>query len=197
MISLYISNRTWLHRIPAGTKLAMLAASSMLVLPLHHWALLLLGCTVAVLGYASIGLAGLARLRNLRGLLPLVLGLGLFQGVVASWDTALVSVFKILLMVMLADLVTATTPMQDMMRAIQPLLLPLRMLGLRPARLSLAVALVIRFIPVLLAQWQSQREAWLARSTRRPGIKLLVPFMLCALRRTDQIAESISSRSRS
>jgi biotin transport system permease protein len=111
-----------------------------------------------------------------------------------TWQNGLASVFRILLMVMLADLVTATTPMQSMMRAVMPVLKPLSLVGLKPDRLALSVALVVRFVPVLFAQWQAQRDAWKARSNRSPGIKLFPPFMSEALKRTDQIAESIAAR---
>lgn len=194
MISLYISTPTWLHRWPAGAKLLTLAAGSLLALPLSDWRALLVGCGAVSLIYLSLGRAGRHRWFALRALLPLVLGLGVFQAVIMTWQDGLVSVCRILLMVMLADLVTATTPMQAMMRAVMPLLSPLRFIGLRPERLALAVALVIRFIPVLFAQWQSQRDAWMARSNRSPGIKLVVPFMSEALKRTDQIADSIAAR---
>jgi biotin transport system permease protein len=129
-------------------------------------------------------------------MLPLILGLGVFQGLLMSWELAALSVTRLLLMIMLADLVTATTPMQEMMRVILPWLRPLQAIGLDPKKLSLAVALVIRFVPVLLAQWQAQGEAWSARSKRRPGFKLIAPFMNETLRRTDYIAEAIVSRTR-
>jgi biotin transport system permease protein len=194
MISLYISSTTWLHRIPAGAKLAGLAIASVLVLPVGDWALLSIACTAAVAVYFSLGAPGVARLWSLRILLPLVLGIGLFQGLVMSWESALVSVFRILFMVMLADLVTASTPMQDMMRVVLPLVAPFKLIGLKPKTLALSVALVIRFIPVLAAQWAAQSDAWRARSGRRPGFKLIIPFISRALARTDQIAESIAAR---
>ena len=194
MISLYISQSTWLHKWPAGAKLLALAACSIILLPVGDWRLLLAGCTAASLLYVSLGRAGLRRWLALKALLPLIIGLGVFQALVMTWQDGLLSVFRILFMVMLADLVTATTPMQAMMRAVTPALKPLSVIGLKPDRLALAVALVIRFVPVLFAQWQAQSDAWRARSNRSPRIKLFAPFMSEALKRTDQIAESIAAR---
>jgi biotin transport system permease protein len=194
MISLYISQPTWLHKWPAGLKLVALAVCSLLMLPVSDWRFLLASCAMTSLLYLSLGQAGWQRLRALNSLLILVICLGVFQALVATWQAGMVSVFRILLMVMLADLVTATTPMQAMMRALMPVLRPLRILGLKPDRLALAVALVVRFVPVLFAQWQSQRDAWRARSNRSPGLKLLAPFITEALKRTDEIAESIAAR---
>lgn len=194
MISLYISRVTWLHRLPAGAKLAGLAIASIMVLPAGSWVVLALFCAAVISVYLTLGNPGAIRLWSLRMLLPLVLGIGLFQALVTGWEPALISVFRILFMVMLADLVTASTTMQDMMRVVLPLFTPLRLIGFKPKTLALSVALVIRFIPVLAAQWAAQSDAWRARSGRRPGFRLIIPFITRALARTDQIAESIAAR---
>jgi biotin transport system permease protein len=195
MISLFLSTPTWLHRVPAAVKLLALALMSLAVLPITDWLVMWVGVLITFAIYGSLGRAGFKRLLALRILLPLILGLGLFQWWVMTWEAAALSVARIFLMVMLADLVTLTTPMQDMMRVIEPLLSPLRRLGFNPRKLSLAVALVIRFVPVLLSQWQAQREAWQARSPRTPGVKLIVPFIRQALTLSTHIAQSIDARS--
>jgi biotin transport system permease protein len=194
MISLYIAKRTWLHQLPAGIKLIFLAAVSILLLPIQNPMVLALGCGCMLLAYASLGRVGLARFFGLRAILPLMLGLAIFQALVMTWQAAAVSLLRIMLMIMLADLVTATTPMQAMMRVAMIALSPIRFLGFDPKKLALAVALMIRFIPQLLAQWQAQHESWRARSSRRSGLKLLAPFMNETLRRTDHIAEAILAR---
>jgi len=194
MISLYISKQTWLHRLPAAAKLLSLVSVSFLVVSIQDWSVLLTGFALLIIVYLSLGAPGRNRLLGLKALLPIVLGLGVFQGLVMDWDSALLSVTRLLFMIMFADLVTVTTPMQETLRVVAPLLRPLRIFGLDHRRVALAVALVIRFIPLLISQWQTQREAFMARSRRRPGFGLLVPFLSQALRRTDQIAESITSR---
>jgi biotin transport system permease protein len=197
MISLYLANPTWLHRCPAGAKLGALAICSLALLPVEDWRLLLAACACTALTYTTLGRGGSARLFALRIMLPLVLGLGAFQWMLVSWQAALGSVLRIMLMIMLADLVTLTTPMQDMMRVITPLLSPFKLLGLNVRKFSLAVTLVIRFVPVLLAQWQGQSEAWRARSPRKPGLRLMIPFLSETLRRADHVAEGLEARQQS
>ena len=194
MISLYIAKTTWLHRIPAGMKLFALLVASIAILPIQNPIVITIGCGLIASVYLSFGRVGFERLMGLRGILLLVFGLGIFQGLLMNWQIAWLSVTRLLLMVMIADLVSATTPMQDIMRVVRPVLLPLRFLGLNPDRLSLAVALVIRYIPVLLAQWQAQSAAWSARSKRRPGLRLIPPFMTLTMSRTDKIADAITAR---
>ena len=194
MISLYIAQRTWLHQLPAGLKLSALLVASLALLPVSNPWILSAGCIVVIGMYAYLGRAGVERLIGLRSILVIVLGLGLFQGLVMNWHVAWLSVARLIVMIMIADLVSATTPMQDMMRVIRPLLAPCRLIGLNPDRLSLAVALVIRFIPSLLAQWQAQSAAWRARANKTAGVRLLAPFMSLTMSRTDKIAEALIAR---
>ena len=120
-----------------------------------------------------------------------------FQRLVLGWEIAIVSTLKILIMIVADDLVTATTPTQAMLSCVERALSPLcRLIRRNPRRISLAVALTMRFIPVLSDQWRTQRNAWQARSKRAPGVRLLIPFFLQAFNRTDQIAESLRARAR-
>jgi biotin transport system permease protein len=196
MLFLYIPRPTWLHRLPPGAKLVGLAIASIAALACTRWEWLAVGLLMACAAYLSLGADGRRRLMSLRSLLPLVLGLGAFQWLVMDWQSALLSMLRMLLMIAVADLVTITTTMQQMLATLMPLVRPARRLGLDPWRLSLAVALMVRFVPVLLAQWSAQRDAWTSRSPRKAGFTLLIPFLRETLRRTDTIAESIASRSR-
>jgi biotin transport system permease protein len=93
-----------------------------------------------------------------------------------------------------ANFVTMTTRLSDMMRVIERLLRPLSRLGLSARQLALAVALVIRFVPVMLARAGQIRESWRARSPRRPGWRILVPIILSALDDADHVAQALRAR---
>ena len=194
MISLFISNKTWLHRLPVAFKLMLLALLSIAIFYVERLDLLLIGCLATSMVYASLGRVGLNRLAGLRTLVVLIVMLGLFQAWAMGWASAVQSVLRIFLMVMLANLVTATTAMQAMMQAVLPVFVPLRGIGFDPKKLSLAVALMIRFVPVLGAQWAAQREAWSSRGGKKPNLRVLPAFIALSLRRSDQVAESIAAR---
>ncbi len=199
MISGYLPGRSPLHRLPAGWKLAGLAGLSVLLLPAQSPLLLGAGLAAVLCAYAALGRPALARLGLLRPLLPILALMLVLQLWAQDWSPAglvsgLVIVMRILLMVMLADLVTLSTPLQDMMDVLEWLASPLRRLGLEPRRLALAVALVLRFVPVLLASWQARTEAWRARSPRRPGLALLPGFLIQTLRLADRVAEALDAR---
>ena len=113
-----------------------------------------------------------------------------------SGDLALggMVVLRLLTAVTLANFVTMTTRLSDMIQVFQTLARPLAPLGLSPRRLGLAFALVIRFIPVMLDQLTRITDSWSARSPRRPRWRVLVPATLAALDDADHAAEALRAR---
>lgn len=194
MISGYLARDSVLHRLPAGAKLGGLAVLTLLLVPVTS-PLVLIGALVVVLCvYLALGRDAVRRLAFLRTLLPLFLIIGVVHALANDWWSATGAVVRIVLMILLADLVTMTTTMQAMMDALAPVMRPLRVFGLDPRRLSLAVALVLRFVPVLLEAWRARGEAWRARTGRRVSFRLVAPFLAEALRMADQVAESLDAR---
>lgn len=194
MIAGYMEGASPLHALPAGVKLIGLGVLSILILPVTS-PLLLAALLVPVLAaYAALGRPGLARLRRWMALVPLLAMLAVVQALVASPGDAALIVLRIVLMVLLADLVTLSTRLQDMLDAIGTALSPLRGLGVDIRKLALAVALVLRFVPVLLANWQARAEAWRARSPHRPRLVLVGVFFVGALKMADQVAEALDAR---
>ena len=62
------------------------------------------------------------------------------------------------------------------------------------ALMSLALALVIRFIPVMLTRTEAISLAFRARSPRRPGWRLLMPVSLAALDDAEHVADALRAR---
>lgn len=194
MIGGYLSGTSLLHRTPAAVKLVALALLSLLILPLQDPVLLAMALAVVLMAYAGFGRRGLRRIGQWRSLAPLLVLIAVLQAWAASLEVAAVSVLRIAVMVLLADLVTLSTRLQDMMDALAVPLRPLARFGVDPQRLSLAVALVLRFVPVLLESWRGREEAWRARSPRRPGLALVGAFFTGALATADQVAEALDAR---
>jgi biotin transport system permease protein len=194
VIAPYLTQKTWLHRISAGYKLLALAIISIGFTQLADWRGLLVA-TFAVLALYLLTILGhWSRLRLYAPLLPLLVGLGALQAYASGSEMAVASITRLVAMILLADLVTATTPMLAMMDALAPVLRPLRRIGVDENQVSLAVALVIRFMPVLLNEWTQRGEAWRARTGRRPPLRLLAPFATDVIRLADHVAEALDSR---
>ncbi len=194
MISGYLSQETWLHRVPAGSKLIGLGVTTMLVFPVQDWRILVAGLVAVLALYASAGWPAVRRMGFLKAFLPMlaiVFGLHVFTG---DWVAGANTILRLVMMILLADLVSMTTTMQQMMNALMPVLRLLRPIGINPEKVALAVSLVIRFVPVLGANWQARSEAWRARTGRKPSWRLIGPFLVETLRMADQVAEALDAR---
>jgi biotin transport system permease protein len=195
MLTLTSPVETWAHRVPAGAKLALLAlATTGLFLTRAPVALGIAALAVAVL-YGSAGPRFAATgARLLWPLWPFVLIVGLWHLWIADLSGGAVILLRMIALVALANFVTMTTRLSDMLSIFQRLATPLARFGLPPQRLALAVALVIRFLPVMLERLTQIGESWRARSWRRPRWRIVVPATLAALDDADRVAEALRAR---
>ncbi len=194
MIGGYAIRRTWLHRVPAGGKLIALMAYSLALLSVNDLRILVgvLGLIGAI--YAQFGRDGWLRLRSLRPLVLLLAIVGAFQAYATGWEGGIALVIRLLAMILLADLVTMTTTMSALMDAMAPVLRAVCPRSVNYRKISLAVALVLRFVPVLLTRWQARQEAWQARTNRRVPPRLVAAFVAETLQLADHVAEALDAR---
>lgn len=195
MLTLTSPVETWAHRVPAGLKLAALALATTGLFALK---------TPLPLGLAGLATGALyltggrefaaSGLRLLWPLWPFVAIVGLWHLWSGDIPGGLVILMRMVAAVALANFVTMTTRLSDMLTVFQWVARPLQPLGLSPRRLALAAALVIRFIPVMLDRMGQIRQAWAARSPRRPRWRVLVPATLAALDDADRVAEALRAR---
>ncbi|RXH29435.1 MULTISPECIES: energy-coupling factor transporter transmembrane component T [Bradyrhizobium] len=189
-----LAPQTWLHRVPAGVKLVGLALLSVLLLPVGDWRILAGVLAMIAMVYAGFGRVGIARLKLLRPLLPLLVVVGGVQAASAGWNAGAVVTMRLLAMLLLADLVSMTTTMSALMEVLAPVFRLLRPFGVNPRKMALAVALVLRFVPVLMARWRAREEAWKARTHRRIPPRLVAAFVADILQLADRVAEALDAR---
>ena len=194
MIGAYVPGRTPLHRLPFAAKLAGLVVVSIALNKLGDWRALALVVAATVALYAALGPPMLRRLADLRPLWPMLLAIAVLQLVFDSPALAAASVLRILALVALSALVTYTTTTTEMLETLEPLFAPLRWVGLNPRVPALAIALVLRLVPMLLDLWAEKEEAWRARSGRRPSVRLVPSFLAAALAMADHLAEALDAR---
>ncbi len=194
MISLYLSQKSWLHDIPAGSKLLVLCVCSVLVLPVDSLSLIFGFLIIVLLLYFSAGQEALSQIKLLYPLVPFLLLILILHIWTGSLTEGLVAVGRLLAMILLANLVSMTSRMTDMMAAMKPVFAPLSLVGLPAQKVSIAVALMVRFAPVLFALIEALGESWKARSRRRPRWRLIAPFTIQALKMSDTVAEALQSR---
>lgn len=195
MLTLTSPHKTWAHGLPAGAKLLALAAVTMGLFALNGPQPLAVA-TLAVGGLVGSGGAAFAResARMLRPLLPFVLIISLWHLVTRDLSGGAVVVLRMGAAVAAANFVTMTSRLSDMLAAMEWLLRPLHKLGLKPRPFALALALVIRFVPVMLARLDALSAAFRARSARRPSWRILFPATLAALDDAEHVAEALRAR---
>jgi biotin transport system permease protein len=175
-------------------KLAALAVATTVLVQMDGTAVAVaVGAVVAL--YLALGLP-FARhgLRMLRPLWPFLLVLALWHGWTGDGARGLEIGTKMLAAVALANLVTMTTRLDDLIAVVERGAAPLARLGLDPRVLAVAIALAVRFTPVLFSRTGQLLEAWRARSPRRPGWRVLLPAVLLALDDADHVAEALRAR---
>lgn len=194
MLTLTSPIRTWAHGLRPGLKLAVLAVWTVGVLHLAGLWLLALAALLLALA-ASGGRVFLgAWLAMFRPLWPFALLIGLWQLWLGAPLAGAEILLRMVLAVGLANAVTMTTELAEIVALLTRAAAPLAWLGLSPRVLALAVALVLRFVPVMLLRFDMIRDAWRARSPRRPGWRILMSILLAALDDADRVAEALRAR---
>lgn len=191
---LYIAGDSPIHRMAAGPKLAVLATGSTLLFLAGGWISATLGLAATLAAYAVAGLGPRMIWRQFRGLLPILLLIGLTHALLGDWRSAFVPLLRLTAVVLAANLVTLTTRSMDITAALEHGLVPFARI-IPPGKAALAISLTLRFIPVLAAIKDEIREAQRARGLERSVIALAVPLIVRSLRMTDEVAEAIEARS--
>lgn len=194
MVSLYSDHPTWLHRWSAGRKLACMALlGTVLFVPTTPWPLAgaALGCALL---WWSLGAATRVARRLVRSVLIaalLVAGFHLYMG---RPDVAAVSALRLACTCILGVALTVTTPAGAVLQVLDGLLAPLARLGLNPERISLQLALMLRFSGHFFSQWQKLDEAHRLRTGRSGGLRLIAPLTVQMLLAARRVADALYAR---
>ncbi|SOB94436.1 energy-coupling factor transporter transmembrane component T family protein [Rhodobacter maris] len=195
MLSLALARRSWAHRLPASVKFAVLAVLMVALMRIGSLPGQIAGLALALGLTLSLGI-GAARIaaRALRPVLWIVAVILVWHLWADEARQGLAFGLRVVTMVGLANFVTLTTPLPEIIALIEWLAQPLARFGLAPRLPALAVGLVLRFIPELRARHAAMAEAWRARSARRPGAKIVAPLAFSLLDDADHLAEALRAR---
>lgn len=194
MGSLYSDQATWLHRVPAGWKLLLLALLVGALLATDRLAPLLAGAGGGLLLLASLGRPGAAARRLLRtvaaGALLVALGhMALGQPVVGLAQAA-----RIVGTALPGVALSLSTRPADLLQVLEGVLNPLARIGVPVQRLGLALALMLRFVEQIFFTWQRLDDAHRARTGRPGGWRLLAPLLIQVLQSARRVADALQLR---
>lgn len=195
MLSLTVDLPTPYHRIRAGVKLGALCASTMVLYAFTQIEAQLAAFGVVMALYAwpswSFFKLGLGVLRRLWLMSVLIFGYHLIWG-----DPYMggVIVLRLINAIALASLVTLTTALRDIQAVLDWLMTPLARIGVRTAAVSLAIALMIRFVPQILLMWDRLSDSWHLRSHKRPSWRIVFPLLIAVLDDADHVSDALRAR---
>ncbi len=196
MGSLYSDHPTWLHGIPAGMKLAFLALLGTGVFFTHEISILLGSAACCVLIFATLGRATWRAKPLLMGLALASVLIGGFHLYLQQPLVGLVSVLRLLCTALMGIAFTLTTRYTDVLGVLEWLLAPLRVWGVQPERLSMQVALMLRFTEHFFVVWRRLDDAHRLRTGQAGGFKIFAPLTLHMLLAARRVADTLHVRYR-
>lgn len=193
-LALYIHAASPLHRLTPGVKVAALVIAGLSVFLIDNPVWLIAALALVILLYAIARVPLAAAARQLRPFAVLIGLIFVFHGLFTSWALGLLVVLRFAVLVLLGMLVSFTTRVSDMIETIERGLAPLRVLGVNPEKVSLALSLALRFIPLLYTQVQEIREAQRVRGLERNLAAIALPLLVRTLKMAGDLTDAIEAR---
>ena len=196
MQSLYCEKRTWLHTWPAGLKLLILAAAGSCLFLTDRPAVLLAAAAFSAGGFASLGQAAASARRLALQLLVVASLVAGFHAFMGQAMLGLASAARLVAMALLGMSLTLTTRHTELLAVFEQVLSPLSRAGVRVDRLSLQLALMMRFTEHFFLQWKRLDDAHRVRVGRPGGWRLLAPLTIQMLVAARRVADTLHVRLR-
>ncbi len=196
MGSLYSDDLTWLHRLPAAIKLAFLALLGTGVFLTNELVVLSVSAACCLIIFTSLGRATARAKPLVMGVLFASVLIGLFHVYMQQPMVGAISVLRLISTTLMGIALTLTTRHTDLLAVFAWLLSPLRFLGVEPERLSLQVALMLRFTEHFFVLWRRLNDAHRLRTGKAGGFKILAPLTIQMLVAARRVADTLHVRFR-
>lgn len=193
MIGVYVPGSSPLHRLGAGWKLMLLAASVIVVAMLPEWWMAAIALGVAVALFAVAGIPWRVAVRQLVPVLWILAIAAPLNALFSGWESALAMSLRVSAFVALAAVVTLTTRVSAMLDAMQRALRPFG--GRVDAdRIGLVLAMTVRAVPLMVEIVRAVLEARRARGAEGSMRAVAVPVVVRALQTADGMGEALIAR---
>ena len=194
LVGVYQPGHSLLHRLPVGVKLGGLAALSLAIVMVRSmpasWVFLAVALLLALL--ARVRLATLVRAARL--VLLMAVFVSALQWYWYGRDKAIETIVDLLALSLVAVVVSATTPVNEMLDAFIRWITPLRRLGVDPDRVALTIGLAIQALPGTVALAFETRDAARARGLGRHPRSYLTPFVIRVVARAHETGDALHAR---
>ncbi|WP_427169705.1 energy-coupling factor transporter transmembrane component T family protein [Arthrobacter sp. 92] len=190
----YVPGSSLIHRAPLSLKFAAVLGCGLASFLVVDWAV---AAAVLVLLCALFLLSGAGPyrlVRSVRPILPVLLAIGLFQWWQLGGPVAVRIVLNVLVCVVAASLLTATTPIQRLLDGVVSLARPLTRFGADPERFALTIAIMLRSIPFIVGAYSDVRDSARARGLERNPRALILPVFITTVAYARQTGDALAAR---
>ena len=194
LTGLYVPGDSALHRARPAIKIAALAFLCSALFIVEGWGPVAVAGIAVICGFATAGLGPRHAFMSLRPAFWILGVLFIVQAYLTDPIFAGFIVARFAVLILAATLVTLTTRTSAFVDGI------LSILKYAPARvpkerIALAIALCLRFIPLIRSVLDDVRHAQQARGLERNPTALLVPLVVRTLKTADEVSRAIHARS--
>lgn len=194
MIANYVRGDSIIHRTPLWAKFLVVAACGAASFLIVDWAVSLV-IFLIMCGMFLLTGAGFHRLlRAIWLVAPILLVIGLFQWWQLGGPTAARIVLNVLVCVVAASVLTATTPVQDLLDGVVAMAKPFRRFGADPERFALTIAVMLRSIPFIAGAFSDVRDSARARGLERNPRALVLPVFITTVAYARQTGDALAAR---
>ena len=194
LLANYVAGDSLVHRAPLALKFLLVFACGLASFVTVDWrmSLAMLG---ALCGLFLLTGAGPKRLWGaVRPLAAVLLVIGLFQWWQLGAPTAGRIVLNILVCVVAASLLTATTPVHKLLDGVVRAAGPFKRFGADPERFALTIGIMLRSIPYIAGTFADVRDSARARGLERNPRALVLPVFITSVAFARQTGEALAAR---
>ncbi|TXJ03942.1 MAG: energy-coupling factor transporter transmembrane protein EcfT [Aeromicrobium sp.] len=194
LLGLYQPNATLLHRISPGIKLTTIMVLSIAIVVVREAWFSVVALAVVC---GAVGLAQMSWWALFRSIRILAIGLALLAAF--HWwqngpEHAIAVVGGLAALILASAVLTATTPIDQMLDTITRALEPLRRFGVNPDAVGLAFSLLLRFIPDIGERAFEIRDAARARGLDRSVRAHMTPLTIRVVAHALSVGEALQAR---
>jgi len=183
------------HRVPVSWKFLSVCVCSLLLFIFDSIAVQLFAMLACALLYTVGGATFFnTSVQRLKFLWPVLLIIVVWHGFSGTFILGIGIVLRLVTIVALSNLMTMTSRLSDLLALIEWALKPVRALGVNTRPVEIAVALVVRFTPVLIGKGSALADAWRTRSVKRASWRLVFPLSLVAIDDAENVAQALKAR---
>ncbi|MDP9984189.1 biotin transport system permease protein [Pseudarthrobacter oxydans] len=194
LLANYVPGNSLLHRAPLWLKFLLVVGCGMASFLIVDWAVAAAALAVMCALFLLSG-AGAARLyRAVRPVLPVLAAIGLFQWWQLGGPTATRIVLNVLVCIVAASILTATTPVQRLLDGVASLAKPFQRFGADPERFALTIAIMLRSIPFIAGAYSDVRDSARARGLERNPRALILPVFITTVAFARQTGDALAAR---